>query len=40
LDEALDAAGRFQGLAHHLPDHSEAIAAFFEKRPAVFGAGR
>lgn len=37
LDEALDAAGRFQGLAHHTADHAEAVAAFFEKRPPRFG---
>jgi 2-(1,2-epoxy-1,2-dihydrophenyl)acetyl-CoA isomerase len=37
LDEALDAAGRFQGQAHHTADHAEAVAAFFEKRPPVFG---
>ena len=36
LDEALDAAGRFQGLAHQTADHAEALAAFFEKRPPVF----
>ncbi len=32
LDEALDSAGRFQGLAHHTEEHAEALAAFFEKR--------
>ncbi len=37
LDEALDAAGRFQGLAHHTADHAEAVAAFFDKRAPVFG---
>ena len=37
LDEALDAAGRLQGLAHHTADHAEAMAAFFEKRLPVFG---
>ena len=37
LDEALDTAGRLQGLAHHTADHAEALAAFFEKRPPVFG---
>jgi len=37
LDEALDAAGHFQGLAHHTADHAEAVAAFFEKRSPVFG---
>lgn len=36
LDEALDAAGRLQGLAHHTADHAEAVAAFFEKRTPVF----
>lgn len=36
LDEALDAAGRLQGLAHQTRDHHEAVAAFFEKRGAVF----
>lgn len=36
LAEALDAAGRLQGLAHHSADHAEAVAAFFERRPAVF----
>ena len=39
LDDALDVAGRFQGLAHHTADHAEAVAAFFEKRPPVFSAG-
>lgn len=37
LDEALDTAGRFQGLAHHTADHTEAVTAFFEKRAPVFG---
>jgi enoyl-CoA hydratase/carnithine racemase len=37
LDDALDAAGRLQGLAHHTADHAQALAAFFEKRPAAFG---
>jgi 2-(1,2-epoxy-1,2-dihydrophenyl)acetyl-CoA isomerase len=36
LDEALDYAGRYQGLAHHTADHTEAVTAFFEKRPPVF----
>lgn len=36
LDDALDAAGRLQGLAHHTADHAEAVAAFFEKRAPVF----
>ena len=39
LDEALDAAGRLQGLAHHTADHAEAVAAFFEKRTPVFSGG-
>ena len=39
--EALDHAGRFQGLAHHTADHAEAVASFFEKRaPAVSPCGR
>jgi enoyl-CoA hydratase/carnithine racemase len=37
LDQALEAAARIQGLAHHSADHTEAVAAFFEKRPPVFG---
>lgn len=36
LDEALDAAGRLQGLAHHTADHAEAVASFFERRTPVF----
>ena len=36
LNEALDYAGRYQGLAHHTADHTEAVTAFFEKRPPVF----
>jgi enoyl-CoA hydratase/carnithine racemase len=36
LDEALQAAGQFQGLAHHTADHAEAVSAFFGKRPPVF----
>ena len=36
LDEALVAAGRLQGLAHHTADHAEAVAAFFEKRAPRF----
>ncbi len=39
LDEALDAAGRLQGLAHHTADHAEAVAAFFEKRAPAFSGG-
>ncbi|MBI5717185.1 MAG: crotonase/enoyl-CoA hydratase family protein [Burkholderiales bacterium] len=37
LDEALDAAGRLQGLAHHTAEHAEAVAAFFDKRVPRFG---
>ena len=36
LDEALDTAGVLQGQAHHTADHTEAVAAFFEKRAPVF----
>lgn len=36
LDEALNAAGRLQGQAHHTADHTEAVAAFFEKRAPRF----
>jgi enoyl-CoA hydratase/carnithine racemase len=36
LDQALDAAGHFQGQAHHTADHAEAVAAFFDKRAPVF----
>jgi 2-(1,2-epoxy-1,2-dihydrophenyl)acetyl-CoA isomerase len=36
LDEALAAAGRLQGLAHHTRDHHEAVASFFEKRSPSF----
>lgn len=39
LDDALDAAGSLQGLAHHTADHAEAVAAFFEKRAPVFSGG-
>jgi len=37
LDQALESAGQFQGLAHHTADHAEAVSAFFEKRAPVFG---
>ena len=37
LDQALDTAGHLQGLAHQTADHAEAVKAFFEKRPPVFG---
>ena len=32
IDSLLDLSASFQALAHHTSDHSEAIAAFFEKR--------
>jgi enoyl-CoA hydratase/carnithine racemase len=37
LDESLDTAAQFQGLAHQTADHAEAIQAFFDKRPPLFG---
>jgi enoyl-CoA hydratase/carnithine racemase len=37
LQELLDLSAAFQGMAHHLPDHHEAIAAFLEKRAPEFG---
>ena len=36
LAEALQHAGRFQGLAHQTADHAEAVASFFDKRVPVF----
>ncbi len=36
LRDFLDACAAYQALAHHTDDHMEAIAAFFEKRPAAF----
>ena len=36
LDQALDRAGEFQGLAHQTSDHMEALNAFFEKRDPQF----
>jgi 2-(1,2-epoxy-1,2-dihydrophenyl)acetyl-CoA isomerase len=36
LDQALADAGRFQGLAHHTADHTEALAAIAEKRAPRF----
>jgi enoyl-CoA hydratase/carnithine racemase len=36
LNEALDAAGPFQGQAHHTRDHHEAVTAFFDKRMPQF----
>ena len=39
LDQALNDAGRFQGLAHHTADHVEALAAMAEKRAPRFSDG-
>jgi 2-(1,2-epoxy-1,2-dihydrophenyl)acetyl-CoA isomerase len=36
VDQALDEAGRFQGLAHQTRDHAEAVNAFFDKRAPHF----
>jgi len=36
LDQALERAGEFQGLAHQTRDHLEALNAFFEKRDPHF----
>lgn len=36
FDNVLDMSAGFQALAHLTEDHQEAIAAFFEKRPAVY----
>ncbi len=36
LDQALERAGEFQGLAHQTQDHMEALNAFFEKREPQF----
>lgn len=36
LEPMLDLAAAHQGMAHHTADHSEAIAALFEKRTPVF----
>jgi enoyl-CoA hydratase/carnithine racemase len=37
LDQALELSAAFQAMCHHLPDHQEAVAAFLEARPPVFG---
>jgi len=37
LDDALEAAARLQGLAHHTPEHAEAITAYFEKLAPSLG---
>ncbi len=36
LPEFLDMCATFQGICHNTEDHSEAVAAFLEKRPAKF----
>jgi 2-(1,2-epoxy-1,2-dihydrophenyl)acetyl-CoA isomerase len=36
LDQALERAGEFQGLAHQTSDHMEALNAFFDKREPHF----
>ena len=36
LPEVLQLSAAFQALAHETADHHEALAAFFDKRPAVF----
>lgn len=36
LDTLLEMSAAFQVMAHQTADHSEAVAAFLEKRPAVF----
>lgn len=36
IESLLDLSGAFQDLAHHTSDHTEAVTAFFEKRPPQF----
>ncbi|GLQ07008.1 crotonase/enoyl-CoA hydratase family protein [Sneathiella chinensis] len=36
LDSLLEMSASMQALAHYTEDHSEAVNAFFEKRPGVF----
>ena len=36
LDELLDKSAAFQAVCHAEPDHAEAVAAFFEKRPGNY----
>ncbi len=36
LDELLDKSAAFQAVCHAEPDHAEAVAAFFEKRPGKY----
>ena len=40
LPDFLDICAAFQAIAHHTEDHAEAVAAFIEKRSAVFNGGR
>lgn len=40
LRTSLELAAAFQSIAQHIPDHREAVAALFEKRPSVFTAAR
>ncbi len=37
LDTVLELSAVFQAISHKTPDHSEAVSAFLEKRPARFG---
>ncbi len=39
MAEVLQLSAAFQALAHETSDHAEAVAAFLEKRPAVFTGG-
>jgi enoyl-CoA hydratase/carnithine racemase len=39
LAPLLELSAAYQALAHHSPDHHEAVAAFLEKRPPVFDGG-
>ncbi len=36
MDQILELSAAFQALAHETADHGEAVAAFLERRPAVF----
>jgi len=36
LDEVLELSAAYQGMLHETADHAEAVAAFMEKRPAVY----
>ncbi len=38
LDQALNAAATYQGIAQNSHDHMEGVKAMLEKRPAVFGS--